>query len=267
MIGDIVGRVGRKVVTELLPSFRNENNIDWVIANGENMAGGLGITKKTMDEMLDAGVDVFTSGNHIFRKAEASELLKKKDSPLLRPENYPAGTVGNGWKLFESALGQKIVVISLIGCVGFRECFDNPFQAVNRIFNEEFVKEGIVPDQLDGIFVDFHAETTSEKIAMLYHLDGRATAVCGTHTHVTTADEQVLPGGTAVICDLGMTGATDSVLGLNKEVVIKQFITQLPEKFMWKTTGPGKLAGVVIKTKKGSNKAVSIKRISLNLDN
>ena len=267
MIGDIVGRLGRKVVTELLPDFRKKNDIDWVIANGENMAGGIGVTKSTMTEMLNSGIDIVTSGNHVFRKDEASEILKKNDSVLIRPENYPKGTVGRGWKLFENALGQKIVVINIIGCVGFRECFDNPFQAVDRILNEEFKKEGIMTDKIDGIFVDFHAETTSEKIAMLYHLDGRVTAVCGTHTHVTTADEKVLPGGTAVICDLGMTGSTESVLGLNKEVVIKQFITQLPEKFMWKTTGAGKMSGVVIKTKKGSNKAISIKRISLNLDN
>lgn len=267
MIGDVVGRVGRKTVAEILPAFKKENDIDWVIANGENLAGGIGLDRKTVEEMFKSGVDIITSGNHVFRKEEAEEILKKKNSPVLRPANYPPSNPGRGWGLFENALGQRIIVINIIGRVFFREDFDCPFRVVDNILENEIKNEGINIESIDAIVVDFHAEATSEKIAMGNFLDGRVTAVAGTHTHVATADETILPEGTAYISDLGMTGAVEGVLGVNKNAVIKQFLTQLPLKFVWKTSGPGKFCGAIIKTKKGSNKAISIRRISHLFDN
>ncbi len=267
MIGDIVGRPGRTIVEQLLPKLRKEEDVDWVIANGENLAGGVGLDRKTVKQIMDAGVDVVTSGNHVFRKEEAFEMLKRNDSPILRPANYPPGTVGRGWRLFENALGQKLIVINIIGRMYFREDFDCPFRAVDQILDKEIRAEGIDISNVDAILVDFHAEATSEKMSMMHYLDGRVSAVLGTHTHVQTADEKIMPLGTAIISDVGMTGAGDSVLGVKKNIVIKQYLTQLPQKFVWKTSGPTFLSGVVIKTKNGSQKAISIKRVLLNLDN
>lgn len=266
MLGDIVARPGRNIVKELLAEFKNENGIDWVIANGENLAGGLGLNKKTAKEMFDAGVDILTSGNHIWKLDEAIGLLEKKDGHVLRPANYPPQNPGEGFRVFTNALGQKILVINLIGRVFFREDYDCPFRIVDEILDDKLKKEGINIKSLDGIFVDFHAEATSEKYAMAYHLSKRVTAVVGTHTHVATADEQILDDHTAYITDLGMTGATDTILGVEKDIVIKQFLTQLPQRFVWKTTGEKILSGVIIKTKKGSGKALSIERILLKLD-
>lgn len=266
MIGDIVGRAGRHIVTELLPKFKKEEDIDWVIANGENLAGGLGLNKKTLAEILEAGVDIVTSGNHIWHQKESVEILNRKDSPVLRPINYPPDTAGAGWRVFTNAYGRSILVISAIGRVFFRENLDCPFRAIDNVLNKELKQNAIDADSLDGIFVDFHAEATSEKVALANYLAGRVTAVCGTHTHIPTCDERIINDGTAYVTDLGMAGTVDSVLGVDKEIIIKQFLTQLPQRFVWKTSGATQLTGVVIKTKKGSNKALSIKRIFWQLD-
>jgi hypothetical protein len=252
---------------EKLREYRQKNNIDWVIANGENLAGGIGITKKTMEEMLDAGVDVITSGNHVFKKEDAEDILSNKKTKVLRPANYPPDVPGMGWKLFENDLGQRIIVINLIGRVFFRENFDCPFRTADQILAKEIKAEGIDIDLVDAILVDFHAEATGEKAGLANYLDGRISALAGTHTHVATADERILENGTAFVSDLGMTGVIDSNLGVDKKVVIKQFLTQLPKKFMWKTSGPTFSTGVVINLKKGSIKPLSIKRFLLKTDN
>ncbi len=267
MLGDIVSRPGRQIISALLPAYKKEHDIDWVIANGENMAGGIGLNKKTVQEILAAGVDVITSGNHVFRRSEAYEILPNKSYPILRPANYPPDTIGHGWRVFSNPLGQNILVINILGRVFFRDAYDCPFRAVDQILSQFALHQPQFINNLDGIFVDFHAESTSEKMSLGHYLTGRVTAVCGTHTHVATCDEKILDNSTAFVSDLGMVGAVDSTLGVDKNITIKQFLTQLPQKFMWKTTGPSKLTGVLIKTKKGSIKALSIKRISLEYDN
>jgi len=266
MIGDIVARPGRNLIIDQLKNYRQKHNIDWVIANGENLAGGIGITKKTMTDMLEAGVDVITSGNHIFKKEEAQEILNNKKSKVLRPANYPPSVPGAGWKLFENDLGHRIVVINLIGRVFFRENFDCPFRTVDQILKNEIKSEGIELNQIDAIIVDFHAEATGEKMALANYLDGRVSVLAGTHTHVATADEKILPNGTAYVSDLGMAGLVDSNLGVDKNAVISQFLTQLPKKFVWKTLGPAKATGVVLNLKRGSIKPLSIKRFFLQND-
>lgn len=266
MLGDIVGRVGRRLITELLPKFRRQEKVDWVIANGENMAGGRGVNESTYKEMLNAGVDVLTSGNHVFKLKEATKVLNKKDTILLRPENYPPGTPGYGWKIFTNGLGQRIAVVNLIGRTFFKENFDCPFRAADKILNALDITQKQENQILDGIFVDFHAEATAEKVTFGHYLAGRVTAVVGTHTHIPTCDEQILADHTAYVTDLGMAGPLDSSLGMDKDISTKQYLTQLPQKFMWITSGPGTMTGVLIKTKKGSQKALSIKRISLELD-
>lgn len=266
MLGDVVGRPGRRIVSELLPKFKKEHDIDWVIANGENLAGGLGLNKSTVQEMTEAGVDILTSGNHIWKQKDATELLTKKNSVVLRPQNYPPETPGSGWRIFTNSIGQTILVINLIGRVFFRENYDCPFRAADEILNKLVKQEGLNIDNLDGIFVDFHAETASEKQALGYYLGGRVTAVCGTHTHVPTCDEKLIDNKTAFVSDLGMCGAIDSILGVDKEVIIKQFLTQRHEYFVWKTSGQTIMSGVIVKTKKGSQKALSIKRISAKFE-
>ncbi|MFA4931073.1 MAG: TIGR00282 family metallophosphoesterase [Patescibacteria group bacterium] len=266
MIGDVVGRVGRRLITELIPKYRREENIDWVIINGENLAGGRGVNENTYQEMIDAGVDIITSGNHVFKLKEATKILSKKDTKLLRPANYPPGVPGRGWQIFTNPLGHHIAVINLIGRTFFKENFDCPFRAADQILTEINLTTKQENKKLDGIYIDFHAEATAEKISFAHYLTGRVTAVVGTHTHIPTCDETILNDHTAYITDLGMAGPVDSSLGMEKEISIRQYLTQLPQKFMWKTSGPGVMTGVVIKTKKGDNRALSIKRFSAQLD-
>ena len=266
IIGDIVGRLGRQTVARFLPEYKQKNQIDWVIANGENLAGGIGLDEKTVKEVIKSGVDIITSGNHAFRRDGSMELFSNTKLPILRPANYPPETPGVGWRLFTNAIGQKIVVINLIGRIFFRENFDCPFRQADEILNQINNDPILKTENIDGIFIDFHAEATSEKTALANYLAGRITALVGTHTHVATNDARIIEDNTAYITDLGMTGSADSVLGVEKKVVIKQFLTQLPQKFMWKTSGPAIFCGAIIKTKKGSTKALSITKIYKNFD-
>ncbi|CCO09385.1 TIGR00282 family metallophosphoesterase [Desulforamulus hydrothermalis] len=222
MIGDIVGRPGRKAVLDNLSFIRQEQNIDFVIANGENAAGGHGITKDIARQLYAAGVDVFTMGNHVWNKKEIITYIDK-EKRLLRPANYPPGTPGAGFNIFESQTGHAIAVINISGRIYMQE-LDCPFRTVDNILKQ-------LEDKVKLIFVDFHAEATSEKVAMGWYLDGRVTAVCGTHTHVQTADERILPKGSAYITDIGMTGPRDSVIGVSTNLVIDKFITQMPRRF------------------------------------
>ncbi|MBI5700821.1 TIGR00282 family metallophosphoesterase [Candidatus Saganbacteria bacterium] len=250
-IGDIIGSYGRAVLKKVLPDVKSEYSIDLTVANGENSAHGYSITEKIYNELLDSGIDIITMGNHIFEKKEVITKIATFDR-MVRPANFPQGTPGLDHLVLEWD-GIKVGIINLLGRV-FLQCMDCPFQAVEKILPE-------VKKQTDIILVDIHAEATSEKCAMGYFLDSRVSAVVGTHTHVMTADERILQGGTAFISDVGMVGAQDSIIGMSKEQIIKRFITQMPEKFEPTTYGPGLFNAVVITIDKKSGKALDIKRI------
>ena len=222
MIGDIVGRPGRRVVTALVPELRRQEQIDLVIANGENSAGGRGITPETADELLASGVDVLTSGNHIFRQKDIIPYLEM-DVPVLRPLNYPPGVPGRGHMVVRSANGMQVLVVNLCGRVNLMD-LDSPFQRIDRLFRDFATVPPVV-------VVDFHAETTSEKQAMGWFLDGRVSAVVGTHTHVPTADARILKHGTAYVTDVGMVGPYNSILGDKIEPIVSHFLTQMPARF------------------------------------
>lgn len=214
-IGDVIGRPGREAVTRMLPVLKEEFAPDLVLCNGENLAHGAGITKKVADEMFSAGVDAITSGNHVFDKKESSAFLAEERLPLIRPLNFAEDALGRGFMTFERN-GKTIVIVNLIGTLFMGEAYRNPFLIIGA-FLKERAADGA------SIIVDFHAETTSEKRAMGLYLDGKVSAVLGTHTHVPTADAQILPQGTAYITDVGMTGTTQSVIGMEKDAVIRAF--------------------------------------------
>lgn len=221
MIGDIVGRPGRRAVRDCLPCLKQELNIDFVVANGENAAGGNGITKVIAKELYSYGIDMLTMGNHVWNQKEIFNYIDTDDR-IVRPANYPPGTPGKGYNIYTSG-ETKIAVVNISGRV-FMPDMDCPFRKVDEIITE-------IKEKTPLILVDFHAEATSEKVAMGWHLAGRVSAIVGTHTHVQTADERILPGGTAYITDLGMTGPRDSVIGVQKDIILKKFITGLPQRF------------------------------------
>ena len=220
-IGDIVGRPGRAGLAAVMPELRRRHSPDLVIANGENSAGGLGITEKTGNEMFEMGVDVITTGNHVYRHREAYEFLDRCDR-VVRPANYPAGNPGRGSTTVEAA-GMRVAVLNLSGAVQLK--------VARSPFAEADARLAKLEGEADAVIVDFHAEVTSEKVAMGWHLDGRAGACLGTHTHVPTADARVLPGGTAFITDVGMTGSRAGVIGVRREQALEAFRTQMPVKF------------------------------------
>lgn len=221
-IGDTVGKTGRRAVSTLLPELKQQLQVDFVVLNGENLAHGNGINQKVFEEMVQAGVDVVTAGNHTFDKKEVLPLLEK-ETRLLRPANLPPMAAGRGWGIYEKS-GKRVLVINLMGRVFMGGALDCPFRTFDEIYTRN-------KQQADFVIVDFHGEATSEKQAFAYYVDGRATAVFGTHTHVQTADERFLPGGTAYITDVGMTGAYDSVIGVRKDEIIEKFITGMPKKY------------------------------------
>ena len=258
-IGDIVGRPGRDAVKNLLPKLREQHALDFVIANGENSAGGSGITPKTAEEIFSAGADVITSGDHLWDQKEVMELLAN-EKRLLRPLNYPFGTPGRGAGIFE-VRSQKVeggsqISVAVLNVQGrtFMPPLENPF-----LFAAEEVKW--LRELTKIIFVDFHAEATSEKIAFARFLDGQVSAVVGTHTHVQTADEQIFPGGTAYLTDAGFTGPHESVLGREIEPVIKRFLTGMPQRFDV-AKNHVLLHGAVIEIDDATGKAVKILRLS-----
>ena len=249
-VGDLVGEPGVKKLKEILPKIKKEEKIDFVITNGENSAGGMGITEKNFKDILEAGTDVITMGNHTWGK---KDIFKFIDNPqLLRPANYPKGVVGKGVGIYECK-GKKIAVMNFIGRVDINILSENPF-----IMAKEMIDE--IKEKVDIIVIDFHAEATAEKIAMARYLDGKITALFGTHTHVQTADEQILPGGTAYITDLGMTGPKDSVIGMEIQASIKRFETTLPEKYKL-AEGECIFNAVIFEIDDDTNKAKEIKRI------
>jgi metallophosphoesterase (TIGR00282 family) len=255
-VGDVVGKPGRKAISQLLPDFKKESNIDFCIANGENAAGGFGITSDVVEELLANGIDVLTSGNHIWDK---KEIVKRIDGlpRLLRPSNYPDGVPGRGAITIRAADGVEIAVLNVAGRV-FMPNLDCPF----RVSEREIKK---LRKSTPVVFVDIHAEATAEKIALGWFLDGLATAVIGTHTHVQTADERILPGGTAYISDAGMTGSFDSVIGVKKEHVLQRFLTQMPIRFEV-AGGDLRISGVIVEADTESGKANRIERFQIVLE-
>jgi metallophosphoesterase (TIGR00282 family) len=220
-LGDVVGEPGRRALTETLPRLIERHSPDFVVTNGENVAGGLGITERTAKKLLAAGTDVITTGNHVYRHAEVYDYLNSSDR-IVRPANYLETNPGHGHTVIEKD-GVRLGVINLSGNV-FLQAAHSAFVTVDTVLHK-------LRDQADLVVVDFHAETTSEKVAMGWYLDGRVLAVFGTHTHVPTADARVLPNGTAFISDVGMTGPRGGVIGVKKEQIIERFLTQMPVKF------------------------------------
>ena len=236
MLGDVVGRPGRQTLAQVMPGLRERYAPELVIVNGENAAGGLGITKDTAVEILKAGADVITLGNHTWQKKDIVPFIAEEHR-LLRPANYPPMVPGRGSFVYKSPSGVEIGVANLIGRT-FMAAVDDPFRVADEVVAQ---LRAVTP----VIIVDMHGEATSEKNAMGWYLDGRVTAVIGTHTHIQSADERLLPNGTAYITDAGMTGATDSILGLVPKVVIDRFLTQMPQKFEV-AAGPTAAMGVVV---------------------
>jgi len=255
-IGDIVGSPGREAIKGLLPGLQEEYKLDFVIANAENAAGGSGITPKVAQELFEAGVNVLTSGDHIWKKREIYDIIDQEER-ILRPLNFPSGVAGRGSCLFKAKNGSRIGVVNVQGRV-FMEALECPFKT-SRQAVEELSKETKV------IIVDIHAEATSEKVALGWYLDGKVSAVLGTHTHIQTADEKILPGGSAYITDVGMTGPLDSVIGRRVEDVLKRFITAVPVRFEVAQENI-QLQGAVLEIDDSSGKAKSILRIQKKLN-
>ena len=250
ILGDVFGDCGLNYLSMVLPEIKRDNDIDFCIANGENTSGGNGLTYGDYYKLCDIGVDAVTMGNHTFGKKDIYNILDRENN-VIRPINYPEGTVGRGSAIL-NCNGKKIGIINAMGRVNLMN-IDCPFKTTLK--EAEKLK-----DKCDIIIVDFHGEATSEKVAMGYYLDGKVTCVFGTHTHVQTADETILPKGTAYITDVGMTGAIHSVLGVEKEIIIDRFLTSMPQKFSF-ADGKAKVSGIILTVDDESNKCLEIKRI------
>ncbi|MDQ5983026.1 MAG: 2',3'-cyclic-nucleotide 2'-phosphodiesterase [Eubacteriales bacterium SKADARSKE-1] len=253
MIGDVVGSNGSSFLRKKLSALKKENGIDFVIANGENSADGNGITLSSANFLFDSGVDIITTGNHAFRRKEIYSLFDE-DKNLIRPANFPEGAApGNGFCIIDT-LKTKILIINLLGTI-FMESLPCPFKTIDNIL-EKYGESAIV-------IVDFHAETTSEKRAMGFYLDGRVSAVLGTHTHVATADECILPKGTGYVTDVGMTGPINSVLGVKPEIIIKKLTTKMPVRFDF-ASGDCKMDCILLEVDEKTKKAIAIERLKVN---
>jgi len=254
-VGDIVGRPGRRVLFRTLDDLRIRYELDLVVVNAENAAGGFGVTKSISDEFFDHGVDVLTSGNHIWDKREVFDFIS--DEPrLLRPHNYPASAPGHGWIVVTTPSGCNVGILNLMGTVFMHPTLDCPFRCADEVLKRR-------PDALKAVIVDFHAEATSEKQAMGHYLDGRVSAVLGSHIHVPTADERVLAHGTAYISDVGMTGCYDSVIGMETRDSVRRFVERLPQR-LEVATGKATLCGVVVDVDSATGRGSNIERVSVS---
>ena len=251
-IGDVVGRPGRHAVEGLLDGLKKEFKVDFVIVNVENTAGGSGVTSKIAKQFFEMGCDVLTSGDHIWDQKELEGYINEEEY-LIRPANFPEGAPGRGWCIKSTSSGAKVGVVNMIGRVFMRYHVNCPFRSLDGIIEE-------IKKETPNIIVDMHAEATSEKVAIGHYVDGRVSGLFGTHTHIQTADEKVLPGGTAYITDAGMTGPYDSVIGQKKENIIRRFLTSLPLRF-YVAEGDVKLHGVLIEIDEKTGKARSIIRL------
>jgi metallophosphoesterase (TIGR00282 family) len=248
LVGDIVGKLGRRTVAAVLPDLRREFDVGFVIANGENTAGGRGLTPSTAEELMRSGVDVLTSGNHIWENRDIYPVLDDEKAPVIRPMNYPEGAPGRG---VHKTSG--IAVLNAMGRTFMGVSIEDPFRAVDAAVE--------AAEDCPVKILDFHAEATSEKIAMGYYLDGRVSAVIGTHTHVPTSDTRILPNGTAYVSDLGMVGALHSVLGMQVEPVIERFLMQLPNRFDPVDSGPAVFNSVLVEIDQATGRALAIQRV------
>jgi 2',3'-cyclic-nucleotide 2'-phosphodiesterase len=255
-VGDVVGRSGRMIVTERLPGLIRDWKLDCVIVNGENAAGGFGITETIYNEFVEAGADAVTLGNHAFDQKEALVFIERAPR-LIRPVNYPAGTPGRGAALIETKTGGRVLVVNAMGRI-FMDPLDDPFAAVDRELGA-----CALGSAADAIVVDMHGETTSEKQAMGYFCDGRASIVAGTHTHAPTADLRILPGGTAFMSDVGMTGDYDSVIGMAKEEPLQRFLRRVPSSRFEPATGPATLCGLAVETDPSTGLAHRVSAVRL----
>lgn len=253
IIGDIVGEIGVKKAKDTISKISKEQKIDFVIANAENSAEGMGITANIYKDLISNGVNVITMGNHTWGKKEIFNIIDNKE--IIRPANYPEGVCGRGYDIYECN-GKRIAVINLIGRVDMNVLSENPFLTVEKIVEE-------IEEKTDIIIVDFHAEATAEKIAMGYFLDGKVTCVYGTHTHVQTADETILENGTAYITDIGMTGPKKSVIGMDVDVSIKRFVTSLPERYKISSDKRAICNGCLIKINDDNCRVLEINRINM----
>ena len=251
-IGDVVGKPGRKALRSLLPDIKRTHKIEFIIANAENAAGGRGLTHEVMDELFNLEIDVLTMGNHVWDNKEIYNFIEN-EKRLIRPANYPPDCPGQGYGIYRAGIDRKIAVVNLMGRV-FLQPLDCPFRVMEELLQE-------IKEQADIIIVDFHAEATSEKLAFAHYFDGRLDAVLGTHTHVQTADARIFPGGTAYITDLGMTGPYDSILGMDKAMVIKKIMSQRPVR-LEVAKGPVQIEAVVLNMDENTNKVNGIERIS-----
>lgn len=251
-VGDIVGENGLNKLKAILPNLKQRENIDFVIVNGENVAGGMGITSRDFKQILFAGADVVTLGNHTWSKKDVFNIIDEEK--LLRPANYPKDVVGRGYNIY-NCNNKKIAVINLIGRTNMGVLSENPFLEADNIIEK-------IKDKADYIIIDFHAEATAEKIALANYLDGKVNIIFGTHTHVQTADEMILPNGTAYITDIGMTGPKNSVIGMNIQASIKRFETTLPERYKI-AEGEAILNGVIFEIDNETCKVKAIKRIQV----
>jgi metallophosphoesterase (TIGR00282 family) len=250
-LGDVVGRAARRAIRQDLRALRRRLTVDFVIANGENAAGGRGLDPESTEELFDSGIDVLTSGNHIWQHRAILPLLER-EVRLVRPENFPPGNPGRGFTAVRAANGVEVGVVNLIGRA-FMGDYDDPFRAADRVLES-------LAGRASVIFVDMHAEATAEKAAMGWYLAGRVAAVIGSHTHVQTADERVLPGGTAYLTDAGMCGPTDSVIGMRRDEVLERFLTQRPVRFEV-AKGPVILQGAVVEVDEKTGRASGITRV------
>ncbi len=253
IIGDIVGEIGVKKAKETINKISQSTKVDFVIANAENSAEGMGITTSIYKDLISNGVNVITMGNHTWGKKDIFNIIDNKE--IIRPANYPEGVQGKGYNIYECK-GKKIAVINLIGRVDMNVLSENPFLIVEKIINK-------IKDKVDIIIVDFHAEATAEKIAMGYFLDGKVTCVYGTHTHVQTADETILENGTAYITDIGMTGPKKSVIGMEVEASIKRFVTSLPERYKVSSDKKTICNGCLIKINDDNCRVDEINRVNM----
>lgn len=253
-IGDVVGRPGRFVLSQALPGIVQQHDIHCVICNAENITNGSGLTPQLYEKLRRYGVDLITLGDHIYRKQEIIPILEKSDR-IVKPANYPVSAPGRTFAVCETSLGPKVGVLSLMGRLFMKPPTDCPFKAADRVLTQ-------IPADVKIVVADMHAEATSEKVAMGWYLDGRISALFGTHTHVPTADECILPGGTAYITDLGMTGPYDSVLGRRKDRVIRTLVTSIPAPFDV-ATDDARLSGIIVRVESTTGRAAHIERIQV----
>jgi metallophosphoesterase (TIGR00282 family) len=266
VIGEVVGKLGRQAVAQKLPELKEQHQPDLILTNAENSAHGLGMTEKTIAALLESGVNFITSGNHFANRRDILGRMDDPTFPVIRPANYPPGTPGRGFARVEVG-ARQVLIINLMGRVFIKEDFEDPFRIVDAILEQEIPQEGVDvntdtdPATIPPVIIDFHAEATSEKVAFKHHLDGRAALIIGSHTHVPTADAQITEKGTAYISDIGMVGPHDSVIGMQKQIVLESFRTQIQPPFEVEEEGPVEFNAILVDIDPKTRRATNIEQI------